>query len=167
MYRDRIYPNYLSGTGYVMSIDVVPKLYEAALITPIFHLEDIYITGLCTNWWIMFLLLSYNDWQVCCRGWYTCVHVTMAVLPSKSVSLIHASSKQRSRRTDSHRRRSTISTCCWRRSTSPWSASCRRRWRRVRSIISWVFSRWQRVSQRKRRLSAFKPSFLCVILFVS
>ncbi|XP_065168529.1 beta-1,3-galactosyltransferase 1-like isoform X1 [Atheta coriaria] len=49
MYRDRIYPNYLSGTGYVMSIDVVPKLYEAALITPIFHLEDIYITGMLSR----------------------------------------------------------------------------------------------------------------------
>lgn len=45
MYPGRIYPNYLSGTGYLMSTDVVPKLYNAALETPIFHLEDVYITG--------------------------------------------------------------------------------------------------------------------------
>lgn len=46
MYSEKIYPNYLSGTGYVMSIDVVPKLYQAALRVPIFHLEDVYITGI-------------------------------------------------------------------------------------------------------------------------
>lgn len=45
MFSEKVYPNYLSGTGYVMSIDVVPKLYEAALRVQIFHLEDVYITG--------------------------------------------------------------------------------------------------------------------------
>lgn len=45
MYTGRVYPNYLSGTAYLMSIDVVSKLYSAALRTPIFHLEDVYITG--------------------------------------------------------------------------------------------------------------------------
>lgn len=46
LFDGRLYPNYLSGTGYVMSIDVVPRLFEAALKTPIFYLEDIYITGI-------------------------------------------------------------------------------------------------------------------------
>lgn len=45
MYSQKTYPNYLSGTGYVMSVDVVPRLYRAARKTPIFHLEDVYITG--------------------------------------------------------------------------------------------------------------------------
>lgn len=46
MYNGKIYPNYLSGTGYVMSIDLIPKLYKQAFVIPIFHLEDIYITGI-------------------------------------------------------------------------------------------------------------------------
>ncbi|XP_016913721.2 beta-1,3-galactosyltransferase 1 isoform X2 [Apis cerana] len=50
MYSERIYPNYLSGTGYVMSLDVAFKLYHAALITPLLHLEDVYITGLCAKY---------------------------------------------------------------------------------------------------------------------
>lgn len=49
MFSKKVYPNYLSGTGYVMSMDVVPKLYAAALRVPIFHLEDIYITGIIHN----------------------------------------------------------------------------------------------------------------------
>lgn len=50
MYSERIYPNYLSGTGYVMSLDVAFKLYHAALTTPLLHLEDVYITGLCAKY---------------------------------------------------------------------------------------------------------------------
>lgn len=45
MYSGNIYPNYLSGTGYVMSMDVVAKLYNASLTTPLLHLEDVYLTG--------------------------------------------------------------------------------------------------------------------------
>lgn len=46
IFSEGFYPNYLSGTGYVMSRDVVNKLYKAALKTPIIHLEDVYITGI-------------------------------------------------------------------------------------------------------------------------
>ena len=49
MFSERIYPNYLSGTGYVMSLDVALKLYKAALSTPLLHLEDVYITGVCAR----------------------------------------------------------------------------------------------------------------------
>ncbi|XP_021928730.1 beta-1,3-galactosyltransferase 1-like isoform X2 [Zootermopsis nevadensis] len=49
MYQGTVYPNYLSGTGYVMSRDVVLRLYQAALKTPLFHLEDVYLTGLCAH----------------------------------------------------------------------------------------------------------------------
>lgn len=45
MYDKDKYPNYLSGTGYVMSIDTVAKLYNASLETPVFHLEDVFLTG--------------------------------------------------------------------------------------------------------------------------
>lgn len=49
MFSEKTYPNYLSGTGYVMSLDVASKLYESALSTPLLHLEDVYITGLCAR----------------------------------------------------------------------------------------------------------------------
>ncbi|XP_011306954.1 beta-1,3-galactosyltransferase 1 isoform X2 [Fopius arisanus] len=49
MFSEKTYPNYLSGTGYVMSLDVAVKLYESALSTPLLHLEDVYITGLCAR----------------------------------------------------------------------------------------------------------------------
>lgn len=47
MYDGRVYPRYLSGTGYALSAATARALYYAALDTPLFHLEDIYITGMC------------------------------------------------------------------------------------------------------------------------
>lgn len=47
VYSEKIYPNYLSGTGYVMSRVSAKLLYETALETPFFYLEDIFITGIC------------------------------------------------------------------------------------------------------------------------
>lgn len=49
MYQGDVYPQYLSGAGYLMSIDVVERLYEAALNTSLVYLEDLYITGLCAG----------------------------------------------------------------------------------------------------------------------
>lgn len=49
MFPDKVYPNYLSGTGYVMSLDVAIKLYQAALSTALLHLEDVFITGVCAK----------------------------------------------------------------------------------------------------------------------
>ncbi|XP_063217560.1 beta-1,3-galactosyltransferase 1-like isoform X2 [Bacillus rossius redtenbacheri] len=49
MFSGRVYPNYLSGTGYVMSTGIAALLYRAALGTPLFHLEDVYVTGLCAR----------------------------------------------------------------------------------------------------------------------
>lgn len=45
MYNEETYPNYLSGTGYVMLMDVALRLYKISLKTPLFHLEDVYLTG--------------------------------------------------------------------------------------------------------------------------
>lgn len=45
MYGARVYPRYLSGTGYALSAPTAKALYKAALTTAYFHLEDIYITG--------------------------------------------------------------------------------------------------------------------------
>ncbi|XP_064292950.1 uncharacterized protein LOC135309988 [Plodia interpunctella] len=47
MYGGLEYPRYLSGNAYVMSAPAAIVLYNAALTTPFFHLEDIFITGLC------------------------------------------------------------------------------------------------------------------------
>lgn len=49
MYPDGSYPNYLSGSAYLMSSDVIMKLYKAAIRTSIIYLEDVYVTGLCAN----------------------------------------------------------------------------------------------------------------------
>lgn len=49
MFREGKYPNYLSGTGYVFSGDLVEPLLNAALSTPYFHLEDVFITGICAK----------------------------------------------------------------------------------------------------------------------
>ncbi|XP_022646830.1 beta-1,3-galactosyltransferase 5-like isoform X3 [Varroa destructor] len=45
IFGEKAYPNYLSGTGYVMSTDIIADLLRMAETTPFFHLEDIYITG--------------------------------------------------------------------------------------------------------------------------
>lgn len=49
MYSKEFYPNYLSGTAYVMNIATVKRLYRASLTTPIFHLEDVYLTGIVAD----------------------------------------------------------------------------------------------------------------------
>jgi len=49
MFSEKQYPNYLSGSGYVMSRDVVESLYNAALVTPLLYLEDVFLTGLCAR----------------------------------------------------------------------------------------------------------------------
>jgi len=46
MFAERRYPNYLSGTAYLMSRQALAALYQASFDSPLFHLEDIYITGL-------------------------------------------------------------------------------------------------------------------------
>ena len=49
MFNEKKYPNYLSGTGYVMGREAAVRLYAAALTTPLFHLEDIYVTGILSR----------------------------------------------------------------------------------------------------------------------
>jgi len=46
MYEGKVYPMYLSGTGYVMSGSVAGMLYQASHSVPALHLEDAYITGI-------------------------------------------------------------------------------------------------------------------------
>lgn len=46
MYAKETYPNYLSGFGYLMSIDVAIKLYKVSMEIPLLYLEDVYLTGL-------------------------------------------------------------------------------------------------------------------------
>ncbi|XP_073964711.1 uncharacterized protein isoform X2 [Choristoneura fumiferana] len=47
MFSGRVYPRYLSGMGYAFSAPAAAALYRAALHHHYFHLEDIYITGMC------------------------------------------------------------------------------------------------------------------------
>ena len=50
MFKEKKFPNYLSGTGYLMQREVARKLYAASLETPLFHLEDIYLTGILSRY---------------------------------------------------------------------------------------------------------------------
>lgn len=45
MYKGRVYPMYLSGTGYLMSAAAAGMLYQVSHLVPMFHMEDIYVTG--------------------------------------------------------------------------------------------------------------------------
>uniref|UniRef100_A0A182K0K2 Hexosyltransferase n=1 Tax=Anopheles christyi TaxID=43041 RepID=A0A182K0K2_9DIPT len=49
MYDKDVYPNYLSGTAYLMNLETAKLLYRASLSTPIFHLEDVYLTGIVAD----------------------------------------------------------------------------------------------------------------------
>lgn len=49
MYDKDVYPNYLSGTAYLMNFATAKLLYRASLSTPIFHLEDVYLTGIVAD----------------------------------------------------------------------------------------------------------------------
>lgn len=46
MFGGKEYPDYVSGTGYVISGALVPKLFESAILVPLFHLEDVFVTGM-------------------------------------------------------------------------------------------------------------------------
>lgn len=49
MFDGKEYPDYVSGTGYVISGALVPRLFESALHVPLFHLEDVFITGMAAR----------------------------------------------------------------------------------------------------------------------
>ena len=48
-YPLNIFPKHLSGSGYVISMSIVPLLYECMLRTPFMNLEDVMLTGLCAT----------------------------------------------------------------------------------------------------------------------
>lgn len=45
-FNDFIFPNFLSGTSYLMSKATAYKLYKMSLMVPIFHLENVFVTGI-------------------------------------------------------------------------------------------------------------------------
>lgn len=46
-YENDYYPEYMAGTAYLISGDIISSLYSAAKRVPYFIFEDVYITGLC------------------------------------------------------------------------------------------------------------------------
>ena len=46
-YNEEEYPEYISGPAYLISGDVLYKLYQSTKHVPKFMFEDVYITGLC------------------------------------------------------------------------------------------------------------------------
>ena len=49
LWPDRHYPPYLSGPCYILSTDLVHQVFLASFKVPLFHLEDVYITGMVAN----------------------------------------------------------------------------------------------------------------------
>ncbi|KAK2150596.1 hypothetical protein LSH36_399g05001 [Paralvinella palmiformis] len=47
LFRSLRYPDYVSGSAYVISGDLIGPLYEATQMTPSFWLEDVFVTGMC------------------------------------------------------------------------------------------------------------------------
>lgn len=45
LFSGEFYPDYLSGTAYVMTYESAQRLYKGSLKTSLFHLEDVYLTG--------------------------------------------------------------------------------------------------------------------------
>ena len=49
MWESDEYPEYVSGSGYLIPIDSVPCLYAKGLDTPYIFLEDVFVTGIVRN----------------------------------------------------------------------------------------------------------------------
>lgn len=49
MYNKRFFPQFLSGSGYLVTKSAATCLLQKSKTIPIVHLEDVYITGLCAS----------------------------------------------------------------------------------------------------------------------
>lgn len=49
VYPNEMYPQFLCGVGYLMSIDVAIRLYEESFKHELFFIEDVFITGICAD----------------------------------------------------------------------------------------------------------------------
>ena len=69
MFSDPMYPSYLhGGPGYLMSRRTVRKLLAASTSVPVFHMEDVYITGLLAERAAIPRVSNVNfrtDWPAC------------------------------------------------------------------------------------------------------
>ena len=49
MFPGSRYPDWLSGSAYLLDRDTAGDLYQAALNTPLFHIEDVFLTGILAS----------------------------------------------------------------------------------------------------------------------
>ncbi len=49
IYPENLFPNAVSGSGYLLSAAIVGCIYESGLDTPFVNLEDVFITGLAAS----------------------------------------------------------------------------------------------------------------------
>lgn len=49
MYPFSTLPDYLTGTAYIMSMDVVMSLYQVALNESYINIDDLFLTGICAE----------------------------------------------------------------------------------------------------------------------
>jgi len=91
MFPERHYPNYLVGTGYVMSRMTASKLYEASLDEQPFILEDVFITGLLSVK-VNIRPRDNNGFMFFRRGYKVCNHhqiITSTKIQPKKMREIH------------------------------------------------------------------------------
>ncbi|KAJ3653608.1 hypothetical protein Zmor_012849 [Zophobas morio] len=72
MFLGHTYPKFLAGPAYLMSLRVARELYSAALELPLFHLEDVFVTGICAekmkiHRWHLYLFTDYRVPRIWCR----------------------------------------------------------------------------------------------------
>jgi hypothetical protein len=67
LYSGKHYTDFLSGTGYVISGDLVPDLYSLALRSPFFPLEDVFLTGFLRKQ--LNLVATGHEGFVLCTDW--------------------------------------------------------------------------------------------------
>ncbi|XP_043198205.1 beta-1,3-galactosyltransferase 1-like [Amphibalanus amphitrite] len=49
MYARPRFPMYVSGTGYVLGYRIAERIYRQVLSTPLYHLEDVFLTGMVAS----------------------------------------------------------------------------------------------------------------------
>lgn len=49
MYPFKKHPSFLCGSAYLMTLEAAISIYQKALMTPIYHLEDVYYAGICAR----------------------------------------------------------------------------------------------------------------------
>lgn len=96
MYDYKVFPDYLRGCSYLMTLEAALTLFETALNTPIHYLEDVFYTGICTVGAEIHLVhnegfAKRSDPDINCK--YLC-DITICSMKPKQIIKAHKKSKR-------------------------------------------------------------------------